>query len=131
MQSFGITTYNNKFLLLLRDNNPAISDPNCWSLVGGNSEGDETPEETLLREFEEETSVKPTNYSFLMQEPMSEIYIYFVQLSDEEASQIKLGNEGQELKFFTLEEIENIKLTKKVEMGFKENKKLLSELLTI
>jgi 8-oxo-dGTP diphosphatase len=37
-----------------RDDTPGIPNPGLWDLPGGGREGDETPEQTTLREVEEE-----------------------------------------------------------------------------
>lgn len=49
---------NNKLLIYLRDDNPAISYPNCWDLFGGIIEGGEIPEQALVREVQEELGIK-------------------------------------------------------------------------
>jgi len=113
--SSAIVIHNKKILLLLRDNIPTILYPNKWSLPGGCTEIGETPKQTLLRELDEEICVKPKNIKSIGQYTdkgdMSTDYLFVVNLDDFEASQVKLGNEGQELKFFALNEIENIRLT--------------------
>jgi len=53
---------DNKLLIYLRDNKPTIPFPNHWDLFGGIIEEGETPEETLVREIEEEIGVKLENY---------------------------------------------------------------------
>lgn len=42
----------------LRDDRPDIHNPNCWGLFGGALEPGETPEQTVMREIEEETSIR-------------------------------------------------------------------------
>ncbi len=36
--------------------------PNAWDMIGGHQEAGETLDETLVREFEEEIAVTPTEY---------------------------------------------------------------------
>ena len=63
--SFGLLIYDSKILLLLRDNNPSIPAPNCWSVIGGCPEKDESPEQTFLREVKEEANLNLTNYNLI------------------------------------------------------------------
>ncbi|MHB8694528.1 MAG: NUDIX domain-containing protein [Solirubrobacteraceae bacterium] len=44
--------------LQLRDDRPDIHNPNCWGLFGGALKEGETPEQTVVREIEEETTVR-------------------------------------------------------------------------
>ena len=127
--SFGLVTHQKKLLLLLRDDIPTINDPNTWSLIGGTAEEGETPEETLLREIEEEIGVKPTNNQLLYVRKDRPVPIYFVPLTDQEASQVKLGDEGQRLQFFELYEVESLPRTKGTTQNWPTYRKYLEELL--
>ena len=53
-----------EILLILRDDDPGISFPNYWTLVGGKVEEDETPELAAHREMLEEIGVD-TDVTFL------------------------------------------------------------------
>ncbi|GIW59607.1 MAG: hypothetical protein KatS3mg087_0673 [Patescibacteria group bacterium] len=46
---------NKKLLLILRDNIPTITDPNKWSLAGGEIEEGETDRQALMRELARRT----------------------------------------------------------------------------
>ncbi|MDO8498742.1 MAG: NUDIX domain-containing protein [bacterium] len=109
--SHALVVHKNKFLFLLRDNKPEITYPNCWSLLGGGGEEGETPEETLLRELKEEANLEPQNFQLLFKFSDREKYLYIVYLENEEVKKIKLGDEGQKLDFFTLDELDTIPLT--------------------
>lgn len=101
--SAAFVIHNHQILLFHRDNIPTISNPNKWGLIGGHAEGNETPEEALIRETQEEISVTPSHYQFLTQEVDdlgTQVTAFKVTLSDEEVKQIKLGDEGQEVRFF-------------------------------
>lgn len=52
-------------LLHLRDNNPAILFSNQWSLIGGHAESGETPEQTLIREVQEEIGYQVNQQTLL------------------------------------------------------------------
>ncbi|WP_413600788.1 NUDIX domain-containing protein [Curtobacterium sp. Curtsp57] len=45
-------------LLHHRDDDPSISNPGRWSLFGGATDPNETPEQTVIRELHEELSVR-------------------------------------------------------------------------
>lgn len=112
--SFGIIVYKHKVLVILRDNKPTIPSPNTWQFIGGGPEPNETPDETLIREIKEETNIDITDYKFLTLLKMEEgdKHIYQVKLNEQQFNQIKLGNEGQKLEFFCLEELKNLKLSR-------------------
>lgn len=40
--AFALIIHNHKLLMLLQDNDPNISSPNCWSLIGGGIEEGES-----------------------------------------------------------------------------------------
>jgi len=55
---------NNKLLIYLRDDKPDISFQNHWDLFGGIMEECETPEQTLVREVQEEIGITLTEFHF-------------------------------------------------------------------
>ncbi len=118
-QAFVI--YKKKILLLLRDNNPDIPNPNKWSSIGGEIEEGESWDETLKRELREEINIIPKNFTFLgmLQTPNGLKHaIYLVQLNETEVAYVKLGDEGQELRFFSLQELKDIPLTINLKIYF-------------
>jgi len=111
--SKAVVVYKKKTLLLLRDNIPTIHAPNKWSLPGGGGENGEGPEETLLRELKEEIGVIPTKFFYCgksKDEDKTICYLYFVELTDEEVGQLKLGDEGQKMEFFSLAQLKDLDL---------------------
>lgn len=56
---------DDKYLLQLRDNDPAISYPNTWAFFGGGVDAEERHEEALKRELEEELCWRPQELVFL------------------------------------------------------------------
>ncbi len=125
MTAHCLAIHNRKLLLMLRDNNPEIKDPNKWGLIGGVGEKDETPEQTLLREFEEETCVRPNTYNYIMN--FGDKHLFSVSLTDEEVSQLRIGNEGQKLGFFSLDELFQIPVAGKFGQGLEKYRTLLSQ----
>jgi 8-oxo-dGTP diphosphatase len=131
--SAALVTHNHKILLFHRDNNPDIVDPDKWSLIGGHVEEGETYDEALLRELEEEISVRPSQYHFLFKwvgHREEHLHFYHVPLSDEEASRIKLGDEGQEVRFFTFDEMESVPKTHNLTTQFEDKKEFIRNLLS-
>ncbi len=131
--SHAFVTYKNQILLFHRDNKPTIKDPDCWDIIGGHSDEGETPDQTLVREIEEELTITPSQFKQLFSEPDVwgvETYIYHTQLTDNEVKSLKLGDEGQEIKFFTPDELKNLKLTQNVTKYIKNYPSLLKKLLT-
>ena len=117
MSSHAIAMFEKKILLLLSDDNPIQAHPNSWGLIGGQSEENETPMETLLREFEEEASIRPKSIHFLVKIP-NRTNLFLVELSETEAKNIQLGNEGVALRFFSLSEFKELPLYHRITHQF-------------
>lgn len=141
----AIVIYRQKVLLLLRDNKPGIPNPNKWSVLGGEVEEGETYRVALVRELFEEANIKPHNIQFLGMLTVLEgtkHALFLVRLTESEAEDVKLGNEGQRLDFFSFKEITNLPLTKNFSLFFekyqnelkgliKENSKILFSSLSV
>lgn len=65
-KSYGVVVFHNKKFLLLKHKK------GHWGFPKGHKEGNETNEETALRELKEETGI--TNCAFLNHSPISEEY---------------------------------------------------------
>lgn len=103
----------NKFLLVLRDNKKEIPYPNHWSILGGGIEKLESPKQALQRELLEEINIIPNKISFIKKIQITAEFnsqklpmTLFVFKSDInlDIKNINL-NEGQRLKYFSLDEI--------------------------
>jgi 8-oxo-dGTP diphosphatase len=57
--AIAVLEQQQRWLLQLRDDDPAIVAPGCWGLFGGHLESDEGPEEGLRRELHEEIGHVP------------------------------------------------------------------------
>jgi len=131
--SHAIIIYEHKILLTLRDNKPEIPDPNKWSFPGGEMWMGEDFVETLQRELKEEISVAPQDIVHLgliiNSTTRSRHETYLCRLTPEEAANVKLGNEGQELKFFTYDEMLQLPHAKYAEIFITQYGKGLKKLI--
>lgn len=104
----AVVVYKAKILLVLRDNIPTIPHPNTWNTPGGGIDGDETPEEAMVRELEEEVHLTPSSVINLGTTRYTDgglVHRFYVPVTDQEFPLIRLGNEGQKLGWFTLDEL--------------------------
>jgi 8-oxo-dGTP diphosphatase len=96
-----------KFLFQLRDNKPEIYAPGTWGIFGGGIEVEETPKEAALRELKEELdlNVREKDLEFIKEVEFakSKGFIFHVK-TDKKISDLRL-NEGQDMKYFSMEEI--------------------------
>jgi 8-oxo-dGTP diphosphatase len=107
---------HNEILLFLRDDKPSIPFPNMWDLPGGHVEENETAEASIVREMKEELDLDIEGFHlFSVNEFPDRIEHTFWQRTDFEVDKITL-HEGQYMRWFTQEEIENMELA----MGFNQ-----------
>lgn len=102
----ALVIWNNKFLVVQRDNKPGILNPNKWNLPGGAIEEGESPEEALMRELEEEVNIKNASSVESMgtttyEDGGSIVYRFTIRLTAEEFKNVRLVSEGQRLDWFT------------------------------
>lgn len=105
--------YNKKLLLILRDNKPNIPSPNKWGLPGGAIRKNELALKAIKRELKEEINIVPQNIIYLgkqIYKDGSEVFRYLAKITKNEFQNVKLGNEGQKLEFFNLNEINQLDL---------------------
>jgi 8-oxo-dGTP diphosphatase len=131
--SWAFIIYKHKLLMLLRDDIPTIPDPGTWSLIGGHAEDGETPLETLRREIKEECNLEINNIKQVHQSSLEGIFqsIFIAYPTKEELSNILLGDEGQELRFFSITDLENIKMAKALQNVFDTNRRRFEEILSL
>lgn len=99
-----------EILMMLRDKKPNIPYPDSWVFPGGTLEGRETVRQACIRELKEELGYTPPSMEEILvihyPNSKTEEHFFLIPFNLEE-EQIKLG-EGQKVKFFTLDEIENL-----------------------
>lgn len=116
-----------------RDNIPTIPSPDCWHLPGGGIEPGETPEQGARRELSEEVTYVPeklTFFSSFLNSDGHTTYIFVAIVDKKEELLFKKGpDEGQEIRFCTLEEIDNLKLTPGFKIKLHEYRSQIEDLL--
>jgi 8-oxo-dGTP diphosphatase len=97
-------------LLLLRDDNPAISYPNMWDLPGGRVEDGETPKVCIRREMREELGLEIEDiqpFAVVRFDDRTE-YVFWKRMNLAIDS-IRL-TEGQRMRWFSRDEVESTQL---------------------
>ncbi len=120
------------FLLTLRDGR-AKRFPYCWHFPGGGIEDNEKPKEAVRREIEEELCFSSNEYQYIKKiEGLDggKLYLFSLKIDRLQEDNFKIGNEGLEYKFMTLNEMEGIKLTDHTKMFVREERNLLLRLLS-
>lgn len=89
-----------QLLVYLRDEIPSIPFPAYWDLPGGGREGNESPEETVIRETFEEfaLTLQPGDFSYRthdFSDPNNRVYFFAASISASCAQDIRFGDEGQ------------------------------------
>ncbi len=103
-----------RLLLQQRDDDVPPAGYGRWAIPGGGREGDESPRETALREFEEETSVPLQRLRFLATfgraelpgMPADRVHVFFAD-DDVAPGDLHVG-EGLALQFWTPAEIQHL-----------------------
>lgn len=128
----ALILYDHKLLYVLRDNNPDIPWPNTWNVAGGGIEEAESDLEALKRELKEEVNITPTNIYYLGKIIYPEgryTSRFLVKLTEKDLKDLRLVSEGQEMKFFTLEEVVNLPLSTDHKEFLIKNKKVLQRMI--
>lgn len=97
---------NHKILLLKRSENTNWC-PNCWALVGGKIEKNESPEEGLLREVKEETQIKLVKYKLKKIIKFDNVLEY-LYISKVDNDLVELNGEHSDYKWYSIDEIKTL-----------------------
>ncbi len=88
-----------RLVVILRDDIATIPYPNHWDLPGGGREGQETPEETVLRETKEEIGIAFAPVDLIWSEGFasgsSKDWMFVTEQPQFSPDTVRLGNEGQ------------------------------------
>jgi len=107
--SKAIIYQRGEYLLQLRDRTLGITYPDRWSFFGGAIEAGESPWQALQRELEEELEWRPESGGFLYEwiNPEHPCRIHFFAVLFSGTRDALVLHEGQDLGWFTLDEIRN------------------------
>lgn len=91
-----------RLLIILRDDKPDIPWPNLWDFPGGRREGEETPQETLIREVWEEVGLTLVSKDLIWKkgypasfDPSYRVIFFVAKLPASAEAEVVFGNEGQ------------------------------------
>lgn len=89
-------------LTLLRDDIPSIPFPDMWDFPGGGREGDETPQDCVLRELQEEFGLHLSSDDLIygahrdgVLEAQARIWFFGAVVQGFDPAQVRFGDEGQ------------------------------------
>lgn len=110
MECAGVIFENDgKFFLQLRGKGEDINNPGKWGIFGGFTEEGETPEQTAIREIKEELNLNLTEDDLEFVKTIEHEGLtrhIFKSVYPIDLSKVVL-NEGDDMKFFTIEDIFN------------------------
>ena len=101
---------NDELLVYKRDDFTEIPFPGLWDFPGGGREGDESPEECVLRELEEEFSITFSVSRFIYKKMVAShtnvgySFFFVAHGLESEVAAISFGNEGQYWKLMPIKE---------------------------
>jgi len=119
--SSAILQRGNRFLLVLRRNPPSAD---MYAFPGGRAEPDETPEETALREFEEETGIKARSPQLFATYDLkthaadgsvvSHFFLSVFRVEADDTAAAHAADDATDLGWFTVEEIRRLPVPQSV-----------------
>ena len=126
--SLILLTYKGKVLLMHRNVLPNMLKINDWCFIGGVKEKNKSFEETISRDVERETSIRLERVE-LLSEPLNNDrrkHFYHAKLTDKNVNEIK-REDGQTLDFFTLRELDRLRLSESTRLFIVKHRNLLEQ----
>jgi len=127
-----IIFYDENKRILLQDRRNMSKVGEEWGFFGGEIKNTETPEECLLREIKEELNFDLKDFKYIgeYKAPISEntildLFVFISPLKNK-LSKFK-QDEGRDMKLFTLDETEKLKITSVDKIIVKSLKKILGD----
>lgn len=127
--SLILLTYKGKVLLLLEEIAPIRSALDIWSFIAGAKNKKESFEEAIIRKVQDEMQIKLDSVTFLSNWTYDgcKKYFYHALLTDKDVNNIQ-RSEARTIDFFTLKEIEKIKLEPLTRLFIEKHRIVLEEL---
>lgn len=124
-----LLTYKGKVLLLLEEIAPVRSVLDTWSFISGAKNKKESFEEAIIRQVKTEMQVQLDGVTLLSHWTYDgrKKYFYHALLSDKDVNNIQ-RSEARTIDFFTLKEIEKIKLEPLTRLFIEKHRKYLEDL---
>lgn len=126
----GIICHNNKILFFQRDDIPSIPDPGKWQTPGGHVDEGETSDIAIKRELIEEVGHCPKNLKHIgtRKTDKVETFVYWCRVDENEVKKFSLNSdEGQALKFMTIQEALKHDLTPSVKYYLENFKQIINK----
>jgi len=110
----GALFFEDKMIVFLRDDKPGLLHSNLWDFPGGGREGNETSEECLIREVDEEFSIKLDPNQIVWEKEYPAMHdsslrgrFFVANITKEQVDGIEFGDEGQRWEFISVEDFFN------------------------
>ncbi|MEK6819703.1 MAG: NUDIX domain-containing protein [Nanoarchaeota archaeon] len=116
---------DNKRILLQHRTKDAEKYPDTWGFFGGGIEGNETPKECIVRECFEELEYRLKNPKLILRKEIAGKK-FFLFIEKYNPSQKLILKEGQDMKWFKIDEASKINATQFVKEIVKEISPLLN-----
>lgn len=108
---FIVLSYKRKLLLCRKEDYSTLVNKNAWSFIGKSISKSEQSEQAIVKEVQAELNITLSSMVLIASQGEYEekITFYQAELTDKNVNEIH-RNEGQEIQFFTLKEIEKLVL---------------------
>ena len=103
--------HDDQVLIYLRDSTPGLRFAGLWDLPGGGREGNESPEETAVREIQEEFGITISYDQLIFKKTYPSMHLesvttrFFVgTITTQQIASIRFGSEGQRYMMLGIDE---------------------------
>ena len=107
----ALLTPDDRLIVYQRDDKPGLRYAGLWDFPGGGREGDESPEECVIREVTEEFSIQLSKKSIVysteapaMHDQSKSAYFMVAKITQKDVDGIVFGEEGQRWQLMSIEE---------------------------
>lgn len=127
--SLILLTYKGKVLLLLEESTPVRSASDVWSFIAATTIKKESFENAIIRQVKNEMQIHLPSVTFLSNWTYDgrKKYFYHALLSDKDVNNIQ-RSEARTIDFFTLKELEKVKLEPLTKLFIQKHRDLLENL---